>query len=227
MQATVKTIGLPSGLTPIGLLYPSDAPPGSRVQLKQCENCVRTFVRAQPGSFRPFTVTNRGLSQGPSDGPETSTIYLDTGERFCPICRSRMLLPDERLQQEVKDQLPTEGQMGHSNHLIRYDDSLVPREQRTVYRMRLGIPTKKRIRRSYGDWKTRVIEALRSRGPLSCEQLQDAIGSVGGPNAAYALIAGSSIGPLLRVGHAVRRVGVGKVPGLYTIPQFAKDHQCH
>lgn len=201
---SIASVSNPKSMTtPLGIgFFTDNIPAGAQVmELKQCENCVRSFLRPRAG-HRAVVVKNKNY-----DGTieENSIIYKDTGERFCKECRSRLLQPDESAQEIIKEMLPTEGQMRHSNHLLRYRSELP------------------RPRQRYGNWRMRVTEALVARGPLSAEELQEIVGHKDSDSPFMTLSLFRSSGfKLVRVGNAARRLVNGRPPGLYTLPHLAQ-----
>lgn len=95
----------------------SIAPGDFVVELKQCENCSATFVRK--------------IGCG--------------GVKFCGRCRGNMLLPDRN--EEYREQLYSGARQKHSNYLPKYDDSLLPKEEKKKRRPRLS-------------WETRILNFI-------------------------------------------------------------------
>lgn len=99
-------------------------PPGATVlELKCCENCTRIFVRPR-AALRPKQVSNENFGYVLIGEEPTSTIYVDTGERFCMKCRTSPWVPapDKEKTQEYKDQFPTK--MQARTGIPHYDSSL-------------------------------------------------------------------------------------------------------
>lgn len=93
-----------------------------------------------------------------------------------------MLLPvDDTIYREALPTIPNK-----SNHLIHYDDSLLPN-------------TQKRTCRSLGNWTEKLINAFMQLGPLSTKQMQEITGHKN-RNAMLSTVRAKKI-PLIAVGH--------------------------
>lgn len=174
------------GAAGMGLLIADHRiPPGFYVvELKQCEGCVALFARR-----------------------------AQSGILYCAKCRGRALMPDPSTA-TFAAALPTEGEMKHSNHLPRYDDSLLPKEHRRVYTTQPKPAPARRAYRSYGNYVERLRLVIAKRGPMSLEDMQEIVGCPGGPSHVNALLRGQGI-LLRRCGNAPRRSPNGPPPGLF------------
>jgi hypothetical protein len=151
-------------------------PEGAKVfELKCCENCVVSFLRVRKplreiilDNPRPWGITIQ-------EWQERSRIYVDTGDRYCRNCRSRMLLPPSLEEEEVyRDQLPRLGTRDGS-HLPHYDSSLIDRSKQSRI---LRLPVKYHAKYVWHrDWKRRLLSALAERGPLSAKEIVSIVGS--------------------------------------------------
>lgn len=200
-------------------------PPGATVvEVKYCENCMRAFSRPVALLEPRVIKLKRPAGYLPSDWEPEITVMVDTGQRYCGHCRGRMLMPEASEQEQYKEQMPAASRMLHSTLLPRYDDSLSPRQMKLFSKLH-SAPAHaiaKRKRRDYGAWKYRVSVALRERGPLSLEQIQEIIGCPGSPATAGSLCHNSGL-KLQRVGSAPRRVPYGPAPGLYALRETSVE----
>jgi hypothetical protein len=161
-----RAIDSVSGLYPGFMVAMHQVPAGARVlESKQCENCTRTFTRPIKPK-RPVIVRNQA-----SDESEFSMIFVDTGVKYCPRCLGNMLLPEE--QETYKDQLPTEGEMKHSNHLPRYDRSLV-QPGSNLHKMQTRCRSAKK---DLGNWQPRLRQAFVEKLVMSAKEIHEVIGS--------------------------------------------------
>jgi hypothetical protein len=127
MQQTATSLGSYQGL----LITQHALPEGCIVvEIKFCETCGQPFTRTKP-TFRPIVFTNKEYDGDAFLGQRglypTSTIYRDTGRRYCGPCQSRLLLPPD--DSEYRDLLPTSAEMAHRNYLPHYDESLLPKKR--------------------------------------------------------------------------------------------------
>jgi len=166
-------------ITSIGTLPPLKdcrVPDDAKVlELKGCENCLRLFARTRV-QLRPLLVSNIEWGDGREvwDSPK-KLIFVDPGPKYCPTCCRAMLLPVE--DREYRDELPTSAAMKHRTYLPHYDGSLVDPEHRLRTRPTPAPPPPKRWKKNFlGDWKTRLIQALIDRGPLTCKQMAEITG---------------------------------------------------
>lgn len=139
-------------------------PPGSKVlEQKYCENCTATFTRPRPAEHRTVNVDGgRFCGKLYESNFAPGTVKKDIGQRYCPRCRTNMLLPVD--DQDYREQLPREAEMKHSHHLPKYDES-IKRNYHRVYRKRI----------SYGDWIFRLLQA-NQQGPINYSQMLEITG---------------------------------------------------
>lgn len=227
-QASIRNIAPSRGLTPLGglcLYGDHTVPEGAKVmELKACENCMCTFTREK----RPLEArkVKNYVDARYLHVDSFSVIYVDRGERYCKHCRKRLLLPEN--QEVYKEQLlPILQQAHRGSKLPKYDDSLLPKEQRHVYTQPLIVPSIKRPKRprfDYGkDWPQRLRAAFVERGPMSTEDIQEIVGGIGMPCSVLNIIRHAGI-RLARIGSVPRRVNTGRAPGLYTMAELLESH---
>ena len=125
--ATVRSIS-PGSIGYLPAAEDCRIPDGSQVcEIKACENCLKNFLRPLAGK-RTRLIKNIALGYDTFACTQPfSIVVIDTGERWCPECRARMLLPPDRSKHDnYLAQLPTgEHEMRFRLNLPRYDDSLI------------------------------------------------------------------------------------------------------
>ena len=94
--------------------------------IKVCETCGTLFSRPC-APMRPVIVKGLKFNEETGeDEPTACIVYVDTGERYCGSCKSRMLLPPN--QDDYREQIPKIGP-NDCVHLPHYDNSLLPKRE--------------------------------------------------------------------------------------------------
>lgn len=112
--------------------------PREKRQLKSCENCPAWFARPVVGDR--------------------------CGQKYCPNCVSRMLLPPRTMEREIAEINELSGHFAKKTH-IHYDDSLLPRAAQVKSSQRID----------------RVVALFQSKPRVTAEEIKSASGYAGTP----------------------------------------------
>ena len=135
------------------------------VDLKSCENCNGSFTR-------PRCMCDH-LSGRKCGCP-----------KYCAQCVANMLMPPKEEIAVQQREAETYG-VRKPRH-IRYDDSMLPKEQRGVHTQQMRSETvKKRKYRKYIGWHQPLLEQFVLKHCLTAQDIQDVINCSGTP--AYAM----------------------------------------